>query len=184
MSRQSVSGWVRTGDVRSWQCASYRQVLAAGFVLSAPGVLAAQQQSAASSSPPRPNRPERIDFAEQVRTVVAQSELEPCAPSDDATAISGEIVVCRRRDPDETAAAGFDKRAWEKRYAQESAYRGDPQAPDFILDCFDQGMPFGCVALGETPPPALLIDVEALPPAPPGSDADRIARGLPPLGRD
>ena len=29
-----------------------------------------------------------------------------------------------------------------------------------------------------------MIDVEALPHAPPGSDADRIARGLPPLGEE
>jgi len=29
-----------------------------------------------------------------------------------------------------------------------------------------------------------MIDVTALPQAPPGSDADRIANGLPPLGRD
>jgi hypothetical protein len=29
-----------------------------------------------------------------------------------------------------------------------------------------------------------MIDVEALPEAPEGSDADRIANGLPPLGRD
>lgn len=33
-------------------------------------------------------------------------------------------------------------------------------------------------------PAALIIDVTALPEAPPGSDADRIARGLPPLGKD
>ena len=32
--------------------------------------------------------------------------------------------------------------------------------------------------------PALIIDIESLPEAPPGSDADRIARGLPPLGND
>ena len=42
----------------------------------------------------------------------------------------------------------------------------------------------GCF-IGPCPPPkALIIDIEALPEAPPGSDADRIARGLPPLGRD
>ena len=34
------------------------------------------------------------------------------------------------------------------------------------------------------PPPAIVVDFAALPDAPPGSDADRIARGLPPLGRD
>ena len=38
--------------------------------------------------------------------------------------------------------------------------------------------------MGKVPPPALIIDVEALPDAPAGSDADRIARGLPPLGQD
>ena len=33
-------------------------------------------------------------------------------------------------------------------------------------------------------PPPLIIDVTALPQAPAGSDADRIARGLPPIGND
>lgn len=34
------------------------------------------------------------------------------------------------------------------------------------------------------PPPALLIDFSELPEAPPGSDADRISKGLPPRGND
>jgi hypothetical protein len=40
------------------------------------------------------------------------------------------------------------------------------------------------IGIGGVPPPALIIDVEALPQAPAGSDADRIARGLPPLGQE
>jgi len=39
-----------------------------------------------------------------------------------------------------------------------------------------------CVVPPCPPPPVYYIDVGALPEAPPGSDADRIARGLPPRG--
>jgi len=42
----------------------------------------------------------------------------------------------------------------------------------------------GCIIPPCPPPPALIIDIEALPEAPAGSDADRIARGLPPIGND
>ena len=37
---------------------------------------------------------------------------------------------------------------------------------------------------GEAPEQPIIVDFEALPDAPLGSDADRIARGLPPLGDD
>lgn len=42
----------------------------------------------------------------------------------------------------------------------------------------------GCIIPPCPPPPALIIDVTALPQAPAGSDAGRIARGLPPIGND
>lgn len=107
---------------------------------------------------------------------------EDCEEEADAGKISGEIVVCRQLG--EASDGSWNKEEWEKRYAEETALKGAPRAPDFIADCKDQGMPFGCVTLGGIPEAALMIDVSALPEAPEGSDADRIARGLPPLGKD
>lgn len=107
---------------------------------------------------------------------------EDCEREAEAGRVAGEIVVCRRLG--EASDGSWNKEEWQRRYAEETALRGAPRAPDFILDCKDQGMPFGCVSVGSVPEAAIMIDVEALPQAPAGSDADRIARGLPPLGRD
>ena len=106
--------------------------------------------------------------------------LEDCSAEQEAASISGEIIVCRRRQ--DGGGFGYDKERAERRYAEETMDKGNPRTPDFILDCQDQGWPVGCVRFGKVPPPALIIDVEALPEAPPGSDADRIGRGLTPNG--
>ena len=155
--------------------------------LAAPVALAAQQAEpiapATQASPP-----DRIDLLAQSREIAsenAEGELENCSETDEATLISGEIVVCRR-SRDDTAAYGFDKKAWQERYAAET--RGaDP------VDVAGPGSFRGAPTVGSLcipglqkcpPPPAIVVDFAALPDAPPGSDADRIARGLPPLGRD
>ncbi len=112
---------------------------------------------------------------------------EACLAEQDAARLRGEIIVCRRRDGDDAAASGFDKEKWERDYAQRTQGAKTPG-----LDSLAGGPLYradGSVfmvtvkrAFGDPPPPALFIDVEALPKAPPGSDADRIARGLAPLG--
>lgn len=115
-------------------------------------------------------------------------DLEHCDEQQDAARISNTIIVCRRRNDAEVS--GFDKKAWEKDYAA----RTQGEKP---VDVAGEGI-VGRHALGGgntvrgclpglqkcPPPPALIIDVEALPQAPAGSDADRIARGLPPIGND
>ncbi|MCH2488414.1 MAG: hypothetical protein MK010_11860, partial [Erythrobacter sp.] len=130
----------------------------------------------------------RIDLLAQSREIAGENpeqDVENCSKLDDATLISGEIVVCRRLR-DDTAASGFDKKAWEERYAAETR-GGDP------VDVAGPGIFGGAPTVGSLcipglqkcpPPPAIVVDFSALPEAPPGSDADRIARGLPPLGRD
>jgi hypothetical protein len=128
--------------------------------------------------------PPRINLTVSVpRDEASAADLRECRDDEEAAAINGEIVVCRVRGNDGTDLTG-DRAATQRRYAQETALKGAPRAPDFILDCNDQGNPFGCVSFGKVPPPAVTVDFDALPTAPPGSDADRIARGLPPLGRD
>ena len=107
--------------------------------------------------------------------------MEDCSSELEAAILSGEIVVCRRKQ-DQRQYRTVPREAAQRRYAEETAFKNDPKTPDFILDCQDQGWPVGCVRFGGVPPKALIIDVTALPEAPPGSDADRISRGLPPLG--
>ena len=103
---------------------------------------------------------------------------EDCEEEADAGKIAGEIVVCRRVG--EATDGSWDKEAWERDYAERTAFKGDPGTPN-TFGIADHGNGIG---FGKVPPPAIFIDVEALPEAPAGSDADRIARGLPPLGRD
>lgn len=150
------------------------------------GATAAPAPSAAppATSTPEPPR-ERINVLVTVpRGEINQAQVQQCEDAADAGQISGEIVVCRQVGDDGSNSFSGSRAEAQKRYAQETALKGAPRAPDFIADCRDQGNPFGCVSVGKVPPPALIIDVAALPQAPAGSDADRIARGLPPLNED
>lgn len=115
--------------------------------------------------------------------------IEQCERERDAAQISREIVVCREIAEDGSDRYSSDREAAQRRYARETAYANDPQAPDVA----GPGIFRGPATVGRLcipglqkcpPPPALMIDVTALPEAPPGSDADRIARGLPPLGSE
>ena len=129
--------------------------------------------------------PERIDLTITQPSPRAEEARRQCEERQEAASITGEIVVCAQTG-DDADSAGWDKEAWEKRYAAET--RGaDPVNVD------GPGIFQGPATVGGLcipglqscpPPPALIIDVSALPQAPPGSDADRIARGLPPLGND
>jgi hypothetical protein len=126
--------------------------------------------------PPRP----RINLMVTVPTgEVNQAQLQECRDDADAGQISGEIVVCREVGSDGTGLTGT-RAETQKRYAEETALKGAPRAPE-AFGIPDNGKGIG---FGKAPPPALIIDVAALPKAPAGSDADRIARGLAPLGAE
>ncbi|MFZ9396621.1 MAG: hypothetical protein ACO25F_11235 [Erythrobacter sp.] len=154
-----------------------------GFVILAP--LRAQDALAAQAT-----QPDTIDIlAKPAAAQVDPARVEECRRQADAATISREIVVCREiaDDPYRYRTTG-DAEA-QARYARETMYANDPQAPDVA----GPGIFRGPATVGGLcipglqkcpPPPALMIDVTALPQAPPGSDADRIARGLPPLGQD
>jgi hypothetical protein len=128
----------------------------------------------------QPQRP-RINLMVTVpRGEINQAQAQECEDRADAGAISGEIVVCRQVGDDGTNSMSGSRAEAQKRYAQETALKGAPRAPDaFGIPDNGKGIGFGGV-----PPPALMIDVAALPKAPAGSDADRIARGLPPLNEE
>jgi hypothetical protein len=142
--------------------------------------LPALAQDGARGSPP-----ERIDLT--VPPPQMRSTQEECERQRDAAIVSGEIVVCGaepQADPRITS-----RREAQDRYAARTAFRDDPATPDVAGPGIFRGpatvsgicVPgiFNCPK-----PPALIVDVRALPQAPPGSDADRIARGLQPLGED
>lgn len=132
--------------------------------------------------------PARIDLSVTVpRGDVNEAQFQECLDDADAGSISGEILVCRRRGEDATNFYSGSRLAAQKRYARETAFAGDPQAPDVAGGGIFKGpatVSGQCFIPPCPPEAAILIDVEALPEAPPGSDADRIARGLPPLGQD
>lgn len=161
-------------------------IAAAALALAAP--VAAQDDTpatpAANPAPeaaaPAPAPAPRINLMVTVpRGEVNQAQAKECVDRADAGAISGEIVVCRETGEDTSALTG-DRAASQKRYAQETAFKGAPRAPE-AFGIVDNGKGIG---FGGPPPPALMIDVAALPKAPAGSDADRIARGLPPLNEN
>ena len=113
------------------------------------------------------------------RGEVNQAQAQECVERADAGTISGEIVVCRQvgEDPANTFSSPEEAR---KRYAEATANKNAPPPPN-VFAIADGNFKIG---IGGVPPPALMIDVAALPQAPAGSDADRIARGLPPLGQE
>ncbi|HCF25285.1 MULTISPECIES: hypothetical protein [unclassified Novosphingobium] len=83
---------------------------------------------------------------------------------------SDEIVVCRDRGEDQQVGRSDpDPNTMEGRRALDG---GVPRAPQF-----DKGYCKECPHFGSVPPPVYYIDVTKLPEAPPGSDADKIAKG-------
>lgn len=110
--------------------------------------------------------------------------MEDCSKEQEAAIVSGEIVVCRRKVDQSQYRVSSDEDA-ERRYAEATMNKGDPRAPD-VFGIPDTGVVVarGCFIPPCPPPPALIIDLLAIPEAPPGSDADRVAQGLAPKGDD
>ncbi|MEM6493607.1 MAG: hypothetical protein AAF650_04435 [Pseudomonadota bacterium] len=127
------------------------------------------------------SEPARINLSVTVPSgEVNEAQVQECVDEADAGQISGEIIVCRRIGRDGDNALSSSRAEAQRRYAEETAFKDAPRTPN-VSGLPDNGRG---ISVGKTPPPALIIDVEALPDAPAGSDADRIARGLPPLGQD
>ena len=133
----------------------------------------------------RATPPERIDLLvavpEAVDDEIEDDELsvERCDRLSDEARISGEIVVCRQRRGEDSDGT-WDQEGWEERYARKT--QGEQP-----VDVAGGGIFRGPATVGGLcllnkcpPPPAIFIDIEALPEPPVDSDADRIRRGLPP----
>ncbi|MBD2843373.1 hypothetical protein [Erythrobacter rubeus] len=138
---------------------------------------AAEESTEADEAQVAPRRrPQRLDLSVTVPREESDQLLEEdCEEEADAGRIAGEIVVCRQLG--EASDGSWNKEDWERRYAERTQGISTPNT-------FGIANHGNAIGFGSVPPPALLIDVEALPEAPEGSDADRIARGLPPLGED
>jgi len=111
--------------------------------------------------------------ANPLPTVTAEQALEnaraafsaaPRKPAPCPESTGDEIVVCADHEDPAT------------QYVPSNSDSGDPddgvpRAPDVT------GLPTGGMRIGKTPRHPLIIDLKSIPEAPPGSDADRIARG-------
>ena len=164
----------------------FRAALTALAVIAAAPLAAQDDTSVAGSAPPpaaepAPEpRPPRINMmVTRPRNEPSEADLRECTDAEEAAAINGEIVVCRVVGNDGTGLTG-NRAETQKRYAQETMNKGKPPAPD-MFGIPDNGKGIG---FGKAPPPAITVDFAALPKAPAGSDADRIARGLQPLGEE
>ena len=93
-----------------------------------------------------------------------------------------EIVVCAEPRSNRNFAS---IRAGDLDPAGAGARGGVPRAPD-VGHVYPPGQVSvsGCFIPPCPPPMPKIIDLKAIPEAPPGSDADRVARGLAPTGRD
>ena len=141
-----------------------------------PVPLAAQERQADSV----PDQPLDLDIRAEIDAEESGGDFAECTDDQEAAELTGEIVVCRTRTGDEHRL--YDREKAERRHAEKTAYKNDPEAPDFILDCKEQGMPLGCVTMGGAPEKVYMIDFANLPATPEGSDAERRARGLAPRG--
>ncbi len=134
--------------------------------------------------------------AQDADNVTAEEALEtageaygPPAPEPECEPQQGdEIVVCAREQEQSQFRIRSDDDA-ENDYARETMNRGDPRAPDVG----GPGIFRGKATIGGMcipglqkcpPPPAIFVDFSELPEAPPGSDADRVGRGLAPTGNE
>ncbi|WP_416226959.1 hypothetical protein [Qipengyuania sp. ASV99] len=136
----------------------------------------------ADPAPPPRQRRQTIDLTVTVPREESDRLIqEDCEEEADAGRIAGEIVVCRQLG--EATDGSWNKDAWERDYARRTQGGSTPDVAGGGIFRGPATVGGLCIIPPCPPEAALMIDVEALPEAPAGSDADRISRGLPPLGR-
>ena len=147
------------------------------IVVAAPA--AAQEPEAAGRAAP----PETIDLLTDEERAIARQRR--CEEEQAAASDGEEIVVCGNPE-DAAASAGWSRSDWEDRYADRT--RGaDPLVVNEsnLLPMVGATITIkGCFIPPCPPPMPLIIDLDAIPATPPGSDADRVGRGLSPRGDD
>lgn len=141
-----------------------------------------------SAAPAQDGPPEKARPSISAEEVIANAReaYGPPAPKPACEPQQGdEIVVCAKQEDQEQfrvkSSSELDPTA------EESIDDGLPRAPDVGGPGIFKG-PATVSGLCFIPPcpkpPAVLVDFSALPETPPGSDADRVGRGLAPIGNE
>lgn len=133
--------------------------------------------------------PEQIDILAPLPTSEAATEAayKDCEEQRERGVVAGEIVICRELDVDTSQLYSGSREAWLKDYAERTQNAGTIAPPDVAGPGIFRGPATvsGLCVIGACPDePALIIDVEAIPLPPAGSDAQRVAQGLVPLEAD
>lgn len=133
--------------------------------------------------------PDTIDILAPLPTSEAANAamLKECEDQREAGIVAGEIVVCREGNADTSQLYSGTREAWLKAYAQRTQNAGTLPPPDVAGEGIFRGPATvsGLCVIGPCPDePAMIVDVEAIPPPPDGSDAQRVAQGLTPLEPD
>ncbi|WP_379923260.1 hypothetical protein [Erythrobacter sp. R86502] len=135
------------------------------------------------------NPPQTIDILAPPPESEAASAaaLKECEDERDVGIVAGEIVVCRNLEVDTSQIYSGTREAWLKDYAARTMNAGTLPPPDVAGPGIFRGPATvaGLCLVGPCPEePAVMIDVEAIPPPPEGSDAARVAQGLEPVEAD
>lgn len=119
----------------------------------------------AAAATPSPTAEEMLDRAKGFYEIEG-----PAAQSDCSETTPGEIVVCRETGDPERYRVPSD--------ADRGVVKDNiPRAPDLEPKYPGVVVAKGCFIPPCPRPMPVMIDLEAIPEAPPGSDADRIAKG-------
>lgn len=121
-----------------------------------PWQLPSSDDSSEAAPPPSPDA--------IAQALLTPTKRERCVPgSGDGIVVCGANAENARQKLDSVAPEGAGRTA-----------DGAPRAPNVsgLRDCSR-----GCIGIGSAPAPMYFFDIKALPEAPAGSDADRIARG-------
>ena len=138
---------------------------------------------------PTASAPEQIDIltpppAPEAATAAVVKE---CENQREAGVVAGEIVVCRELTTDTSQLYSGSRAAWLKAYAERTQNAGTIAPPDVAgAGIFRGPATIGGLCIFAPCPldPPVIIDVEAIPPPPEGSDAARVAQGLVPIEAD
>ena len=113
--------------------------------------------------------------------------VRECEERREAGVVAGEIVVCRELAMPTDQLYSGSREAWLKAYGDRTQEANTVPPPDVAGPGIFRG-PATFSGMCFIPPcpkdPALIVDVEAIPPPPAGSDAERVAQGLVPVEGD